>query len=146
MVYVSYKGVSYKPYCVYVIKESFHFQGFHAFWRMANTTAQGEASTSSNEVIESNHVSSSQQKPPRHFKFPAHHDHMLSLAKMCKENKQFADCIIQSDNGLKHHAHRLVLGASSSFLTMIFQQVNANSSASQSELVLLYWVDLPLFQ
>ena len=90
---------------------------------MSNTAAHEDALTSPNEILESNPMTSSQPKPPRHFKFPAHHDHMLSLAKMCKENKQFADCIIQSDNGFKHHAHRLVLGAASSFLTMIFQQV-----------------------
>ena len=90
---------------------------------MSNTAAHEDALTSPNEILEPNPMTSSQPKPPRHFKFPAHHDHMLSLAKMCKENKQFADCIIQSDNGFKHHAHRLVLGAASSFLTMIFKQV-----------------------
>lgn len=65
----------------------------------------------------------SQSKPPRQFKFPAHQDHTLSLAKMCKESKQFADCVIQSDSGFKHRAHRLVLGAASGFLKTIFEQV-----------------------
>ena len=68
-------------------------------------------------------LDSSKSKAPRHFKFPSHDDHTLSLAKMCKESKQFADCVIQSDSGFKHRAHRLVLGAASGFLKMIFEQV-----------------------
>lgn len=87
-------------------------------WMMSNTAAPEEASTS-----KADHLAPLPSEPPRHFKFPAHHDHMLSLAKICKESKQFADCIIQSDNGFKHRAHRLVLGSASSFLKMIFQEV-----------------------
>ena len=86
---------------------------------MSNTAPPEEGASTS----KADHLAPSQSKPPRLFKFPAHHDHMLNLAKMCKENKQFADCVIQSDNGFKHRAHRLVLGAASSFLKMIFEQV-----------------------
>ncbi len=60
---------------------------------------------------------------PRRFEFPSHQSHMLGLAKMCKESKQFADCVIQSDAGFSLKAHKLVLGAASNFLKNVFQQV-----------------------
>lgn len=60
---------------------------------------------------------------PRQFKFPSHQSHMVSLAKMCRDNKQFQDCVIQCDDGFRLKAHKLVLGAASSFLKMVFQQV-----------------------
>ena len=64
--------------------------------------------------------------PPKHFKFPAHQNHMLSLAKMCQENKEYTDCIIQCDSGVKLKAHRLVLGAASPFMKLVFSEVPAS--------------------
>ena len=67
-----------------------------------------------------------------HFKFPAHQEHMLSLAKMCQENKDYSDCVIQclGDNSelSKIRAHRLVLGSASPFLKQVFQEVPASLS------------------
>jgi hypothetical protein len=80
----------------------------------------GGASVSSSGAAQSDN---SGDPLPRRFEFPSHQSHMLNLAKMCQESKQFADCVIQSDDGFSLRAHRLVLGAASSFLKMVFQQV-----------------------
>ena len=45
---------------------------------------------------------------PRRFKFPSHQSHMLNLAKMCQENSDYTDCVIQcgdfsSDDGEVEH-------------------------------------------
>ncbi len=63
--------------------------------------------------------------PARVFKFPSHQSHTLALAKMCKESKAFADCVIQCDVGA-HKAHRLVLGAASAFLKEVFADLPAS--------------------
>lgn len=60
---------------------------------------------------------------PRKFEFPSHQSHLLTLAKMCKESKEFTDCIIQCDEGDNLKAHRLVLGSASSFLKTVFQDL-----------------------
>ncbi len=72
-----------------------------------------------------------EEPPPRLFTFPSHQSHMLNLAKMCKQNKEFTDCVIQCvDGGSKCsssspaqlRAHRLVLGAASKFLRRVFDE------------------------
>ena len=72
---------------------------------------------------------------PKKFRFPSHQAHMVSLAKMCQENKDFTDCVIQcggvedvhDDDGdsdvHRLKAHRLVLGAVSPFLKLVFSEV-----------------------
>ena len=32
---------------------------------------------------------------PRKFTFPSHQSHMLTLAKMCQDNSDYTDCVIQ---------------------------------------------------
>ena len=46
------------------------------------------------------------EEPPRKFTFPAHQSHMVSLAKMCQENTEFTDCVIQCGDGAALKAHR----------------------------------------
>ena len=78
----------------------------------------------------SSSASSGEQKKkkdePRKFKFPSHQSHMVNLAKMCQENKEYADCVIQCD-GVKLKAHRLVLGSASTFLKLVFQEVRPST-------------------
>lgn len=62
------------------------------------------------------------------FKFPSHKSHTLTLAKMVKESKAFADCVIQCDDGVQLRAHRLVLGAASEFLKEVFREVPSSLS------------------
>ena len=51
------------------------------------------------------------------FKFPSHQFHIVNLAKMCQENKDFTDCVIRvGEEELR--AHRLVLGSVSPFLKL----------------------------
>ncbi|XP_040573542.1 longitudinals lacking protein-like [Lepeophtheirus salmonis] len=80
---------------------------------------------SSSESEQSPEKENNEKSAPklRTFKFPAHQSHMLSLAKMCQENKTYADCVIQCDTGVKLKAHRLVLGSASSFLKLVFDEV-----------------------
>ena len=88
---------------------------------------------------------------PKLFKFPSHQSHMVSLAKMCRDNKEFADCVIQCDPTLAEEeeegdgsgegtsgggapsasrvrAHRLVLGSASAFLKRVFEEVPSSQS------------------
>jgi len=61
---------------------------------------------------------------PHKFSFPSHQLHMVNLAKMCQENKQYADCVIRvGEDELK--CHRLVLGAVSPFLKLVFGEIPA---------------------
>jgi len=82
---------------------------------------------------------------PKKFRFPSHHSHMVNLAKMCQENKEYTDCVIQCGSGKdveaaddtaaaaaesnggggvqKLRAHRLVLGAVSPFMKLVFSEV-----------------------
>ncbi len=62
----------------------------------------------------------------RLFKFPSHQSHTLHLARMCRENNTFADCVIQTDDAdssSQLRAHRLVLGAASGFLRSVFAEM-----------------------
>ena len=73
---------------------------------------------------------------PRKFTFPSHQFHMVHLAKMCQENKEYTDCVIrvgdadgaggQQDQELR--AHRLVLGSVSPFLKLVFADLPQNHS------------------
>merc|ERR1712179_101413 len=47
----------------------------------------------------------------------------LTLAKMCKENKDYTDCVVQCDGGIKIKTHRPILGSASSFLKLVFKEV-----------------------
>ena len=67
------------------------------------------------------------------FTFPSHQFHMVHLAKMCQENKEYTDCVIrvgeadgQQDQELR--AHRLVLGSVSPFLKLVFADLPQNHS------------------
>ena len=61
---------------------------------------------------------------PHKFSFPSHQLHMVNLAKMCQENKQYTDCVIRvGEDELK--CHRLVLGAVSPFLKLVFGEIPA---------------------
>jgi ribosomal protein S24E len=62
---------------------------------------------------------------PRKFTFPSHQFHMVHLAKMCQENKDYTDCVIRvGEDELR--AHRLVLGSVSPFLKLVFSDLPAN--------------------
>ncbi len=61
---------------------------------------------------------SSQKK----FTFPSHQFHMVTLAKMCQENKEYTDCVIRCGED-ELRAHRLVLGAASPFLKIVFAEI-----------------------
>merc|ERR1712029_635820 len=91
-------------------------------------------------------VSGDEDDGPRTFKFPSHQSHMVTLAKMCREKADYTDCVIQcagsvtetdtaadaddddndgtEDNKLR--AHRLVLGAVSPFMKLVFSEVPAS--------------------
>ena len=61
---------------------------------------------------------------PHKFTFPSHQFHILNLAKMCKENKEYTDVVIhvgESEEELR--AHRLVLGSVSPFLKLVFGDI-----------------------
>ncbi len=92
-----------------------------------------------------------EEPPPRLFTFPSHQSHMLNLAKMCKENKEFTDCVIHCVSttaaqqaasssssspppSTQLRAHRLVLGSASKFLRRVFDET-PSSSLSESTLV-----------
>merc|ERR1719150_3616190 len=74
------------------------------------------------------------EEGPRKFTFPSHQSHMLTLAKMCQDNSDYTDCVIQcgdfsSDDTEEEHernrlrAHRLVLGSASAFLKNVFRDI-----------------------
>jgi hypothetical protein len=64
---------------------------------------------------------------PRKFTFPSHQFHMVTLAKMCHENKEYTDCVIRvGEEDLR--AHRLVLAAVSPFLKLVFGEVPSSLS------------------
>ena len=72
---------------------------------------------------------------PRKFTFPSHQFHMVHLAKMCQENKEYTDCVIRVGNadggdqqGQELRAHRLVLGSVSPFLKLVFADLPQNHS------------------
>ena len=48
-----------------------------------------------------------EEKGPRKFTFPSHKSHLLTLARLCQENKDYTDCLIQCDkdgeDGLRAH-------------------------------------------
>jgi len=85
-----------------------------------------------------------EQSGPRTFKFPSHQSHMVTLAKMCKEKSDYTDCVIQCTGGVEDgdhdgdhdddedheenrlRAHRLVLGAVSPFMKLVFSEVPAS--------------------
>ena len=64
---------------------------------------------------------------PRKFTFPSHQFHMVTLAKMCQENKDYTDCVIKIDEE-ELRAHRLVLGSVSPFLKLVFSDIPSNLS------------------
>ena len=96
---------------------------------MANREAGGDAAAAAA-------TAANKDDGPRTFKFPSHQSHMVSLAKMCQENKEYTDCVIQCGGVIakddqdgedvhKLRAHRLVLGAVSPFLKLVFSEVPA---------------------
>ena len=59
---------------------------------------------------------------PHKFTFPSHQLHMVNLAKMCQENKEYTDCVIKvGEEELR--AHKLVLGSVSPFLKVVFSEI-----------------------
>ena len=64
---------------------------------------------------------------PRKFTFPSHQFHMVTLARMCQENKDYTDCVIKIDEE-ELRAHRLVLGSVSPFLKLVFSDIPSNLS------------------
>jgi len=68
----------------------------------------------------------------RKFTFPSHHFHMVQLAQMCQENKEYTDCVIRVGSEVEGHeelrAHRLVLGSVSPFLKLVFADLPQNHS------------------
>jgi len=93
----------------------------------AGPLVNGSAGNSSND---------NDKTPTRKFTFPSHQFHMVHLAKMCQENKEYTDCVIrvgnadggggQQDQELR--AHRLVLGSVSPFLKLVFADLPQNHS------------------
>lgn len=65
------------------------------------------------------------EEGPRKFTFPSHQFHMVHLAKMCQENKDYTDCVIRVGKE-ELRAHRLVLGSVSPFLKLVFSDLPAN--------------------
>jgi len=65
------------------------------------------------------------------FTFPSHQYHMVQLAKMCQDNKEYTDCVIRVGNvegqeAQELRAHRLVLGSVSPFLKLVFAELPQN--------------------
>lgn len=86
-------------------------------------------STSGGQPVAINGVAtvdeSAQEEGARKFTFPSHQYHMVHLAKMCQENKDYTDCVIRvGEEELR--AHRLVLGSVSPFLKLVFSDLPAN--------------------
>jgi len=54
--------------------------------------------------------------------FHGHHNYVVSIAKLCKENCIFTDVTIECDDG-KIAAHRLVLGAVSPYLSQVLSSL-----------------------
>ena len=57
--------------------------------------------------MEKPEVEEKKKKGPHKFTFPSHKSHLLTLAKMCQDNKDYTDCLIQCDKngeeGLRAH-------------------------------------------
>ena len=71
----------------------------------ASPLVNGNAGNSSND---------NDKTASRKFTFPSHQFHMVHLAKMCQENKEYTDCVIRvgnADGGCQQdqelRAHRL---------------------------------------
>ena len=91
---------------------------------MAPINEPGSAGANCNGVSDNNGPVEENNAEPHKFSFPSHQLHMVNLAKMCQENKQYADCVIRvGEEELK--CHRLVLGAVSPFLKMVFGEIPA---------------------
>ena len=86
-------------------------------------SGEGAVDLSAGTGSASGSATGSESENVRHFKFPSHQSHVLTLAKMCKENKEYTDCVIQCDEGSKIKAHKLVLGSASSFLKTVFNDL-----------------------
>ena len=74
---------------------------------------------------------SNEENISRKFTFPSHQFHMVHLAKMCQENKEYTDCVIrvgdsEGQQGQELRAHRLVLGSVSPFLKLVFADLPQN--------------------
>lgn len=66
---------------------------------------------------------------PHKFTFPSHQFHMVNLARMCQENKEYTDCVIKvGEEELR--AHKLVLGSVSPFLKLVFADIPSTSTES----------------
>ena len=61
--------------------------------------------------------------------FQGHHNYIVSIAKLCKENNLFTDVVILCDDG-KLVAHRIVLAAVSPFLRHVLDNEAGQSSAA----------------
>ena len=79
------------------------------------------------DIVHNGTASSEAEAGPRKFTFPSHQFHMVTLAKMCQENKDYTDCVIKIDEE-ELRAHRLVLGSVSPFLKLVFSDIPSNLS------------------
>jgi hypothetical protein len=65
-------------------------------------------------LVNGNSAGNSSNDNVKKFTFPSHQFHMVHLAKMCQENKEYTDCVIRvgnADGGCQQdqelRAHRL---------------------------------------
>ena len=65
--------------------------------------------------------------------FQGHHNYIVSIAKLCKENGLFTDVTILCDDG-KLLAHKIVLAAVSPFLCHVLDE--ETSSTGQTTIVM----------
>ena len=79
------------------------------------------------DIVHNGSASGEEEGGPRKFTFPSHQFHMVTLAKMCQENKDYTDCVIKIDEE-ELRAHRLVLGSVSPFLKLVFSDIPSNLS------------------
>ena len=71
--------------------------------------------------------------PPPAIVFTGHHAYICTVAKVCKESDKFTDVKIVCADG-HFSAHRLILGAASSYLRDLFLD---HDQADQDEVVLV---------
>ena len=67
--------------------------------------------------------------------FQGHHNYIVSIAKLCKENCLFTDVVILCDDG-KLVAHKIVLAAVSPFLRHVLETDSSSVSSGQTTIVM----------
>lgn len=67
--------------------------------------------------------------------FQGHHNYIVSIAKLCKENCLFTDVVILCDDG-KLVAHKIVLAAVSPFLRHVLDTDSSSVSSGQTTIVM----------